>query len=317
MRVKHHLLQSFFISLILIFSGVVLVANIPLLKSNLLATGFFVIAPLFLFFGTLYLDVDITGPWKLKFRNRKNYNIITDIWDGICWFFKLGLIIIAYFFRWIIYYPSFWICKQILPKKYSNKITDNHRQFTHTLIGILVSAIFVFILLNLVGYILDKHNYSYLIFKTNLLLALFLSVGFLIGEILHLLQDAYSGNNNEDYALIPLFPFNSQIKIYGNYNSWDKNNNYDKIMSLILFFILGFLTYIAYKFIYTINSKTTGVILFYGFILSILLLIYCSFGIIYNVILKIKDKKIYLKNTLIKIIVGIIIINLLIYILFL
>lgn len=316
MRIKHHLLQGFFISLILIVTGQILITTTKQLKLNTITYGFFILVPLFLFLGILYLDTDIVTPWKAKFKKIDAEDGITFSIGLIQYCVQIFIVILAYILRYLIYFPSFWLSKKILPNKYSIKIANHHRQFTHTLFGISFSTIFLFILLNVFAFLLYKHNYSWIIFRTNLITVSFLTLGFLLGEIIHLLQDAYSGNNNEDYALIPLYPFNTDIKIYGKYNSWDNENTADKIMSLFVFLFFATIYFPLY-FIYTHAPNQLKEIIVLIFIVSVLLLIYCSFGIIYNVILKIKDKKIYLKNTLIKIIVGIIIINLLIYILFL
>jgi len=316
MRVKQHVIQGFFISLIFAFTARFMMLggsnkNLAILHLS----EFFCVASVFILLGVIYLDVDVKAAWKIRKKKRDYSSIFTDIWDALSWVCQLILFVIAYSLRFAVYYPAYWITKKILPDKYVQKIENKHRSFTHNFLGIFISAIVFFIIINFLIFLISKNNYSMTSFLSSLLFSFSVMIGFIMGAIIHLMQDSYAGHDKEEFALTPLSPFNLDIKLYGNYSSWDDLNSHDKRMSVFIFLLL-FLSPVLSLLILMHSIFGLGIVILLIFNLSLLSIIFLAYGIKFDVKIKIKDKITRLTSLFIKIIVGLAVLNLLLYIFF-
>jgi len=226
MRIDTHIFQIILIGLI--FVPLFSFLN---LSSNIIFLIFFG-----LFCGAIYPDTDCKESriFKMKqdnqkigwqktykeYRAKKNaqniHNLFLFIYSSI-------LIILGYFFRFILYYPSYIII-YLINKRYvkAYSVQDEHRGISHTLLGIFVASILFFILFFFA-------NLYFKITLTQLLIIPFLS--FFVAANIHLTQDSIS-----KYGIKWFYPFRNTI-ISGNYSAF-KDDFRITYLSLSLIFVV-------------------------------------------------------------------------------
>jgi len=306
MKINQHIIQGFFISLILIITTnkITLSHFSKITPENLAFYFVFILSPFFILLGSIYPDSDIRKPWKIKTRN------IFSL------FFSLLKIILVYPLRWLVYYPSYWIIKSLMPDKFRYQIKNEHHNTTHTLIGIGTASLIIFTIANFLFFLLKKHTYSKDMFILGLIISISISIGFIIGCLIHFIQDAYSGNGNSKYGISPFQPFN-ETKFYGNYSSFFNMNSKDKIMSVLIFLLLLLIPW-GSEYIYKMSSSVLiGTFIFIIFVISLLIIIFSAYGIEFDMRLHKKNYEKPLKKLFVITIVASILINLIMYIIFL
>jgi membrane-bound metal-dependent hydrolase YbcI (DUF457 family) len=217
---------------------------------------------------------------------------------------------LAYPLRWLVYYPTLYILTKILPRKYRYKLRDEHHATTHTLLGTGIATIVLYIMTLFILFLVNKSSYAEDLFELHALIGASVVIGFLIGVIIHFMQDAFS-----KYGITPLEPFNS-LRIYGNYSSWNKLNTKDRTMSTIIFFLLLLIPVYTKYLIKNTATLFTASTLIALFSLSIILIVFLAFGIEFKVKVQSRKKKTRLKKYLVKVLVLIIVLNLVGYIFF-
>jgi len=172
------------------------------------------------------------------------------------------LIILGNIFRYILYYPSYFVIF-LMNKKWvkEDSVQDEHRGISHTLLGVFIASIFFFILLFFIN----------LYFKTTSIQLLIIpTLSFFIASNLHLLQDSIS-----KWGIKWFYPFNKK-RIYGDYSAFSQDSRiiyfgFSLIASIILIFFLS--NYIK-------NNLPN--LFFTGNIILPILLVALSFGFLFK-----------------------------------
>ncbi len=303
MRVNQHITQGFFISLILGLTVYFITLN-HVTRETVPFFLVLLIFPYFILLGSIYPDVDIKESWKVKTHNK------------LAFVYSLFKVLIAYPLRWLVYYPSYWTIKKILPQRYTPSIKDEHHNTTHTFLGIGVAFLYLFLWNNFLYFLINKHNYNSAQFVMGILISVGISIGFLVGCLIHFIQDAYSGHGNSAYGISPLKPFKN-ISFYGDYSSYHDMNSRDKVMSILIFLLLLLIPWISDYIYKTAETPIIITTILCIFTLSILVIIFSAYAIEFRMRIRTDHSDRLLKKFFVVTIVAAVLINLGLYIFFL
>ncbi len=270
MRIDSHIFQIVLIGII----------YTPMFNVLNFSSGVIFLIFLGLFCGAIFPDTDCKESrifkmkqdnsrigWQSSYKEYKSKKDAQNMYNAFLFFYSAILIILGNVFRYILYYPSYFVVF-LMNKKWvkEDSVQDEHRGISHTLLGILIASLFFFVLLFL-------GNLYFKITPTNLLIIPALS--FFIASNLHLLQDSIS-----KWGIKWLYPFNKK-RVYGDYSAFNQD-------SRIIYFVLFLIASAILIFFLSNYLKNLPNLFFIGNILLPFVLV----GLSFEVLLKICNAKI-------------------------
>ncbi len=265
MRINSHIFQIILIGIIFI----------PMFNVLNFSSGIMFLIFLGLFCGAIFPDTDCKESrifkmkqdnskigWQSSYKKYKSKKDAQNMYNTFLFFYSSILIILGKVFRYLLYYPSYFVIF-MMNKRWvkEDSIKDEHRGISHTLFGIFIAGVFFFVLLFFA-------NLYFKITATRLLIIPTLS--FFIASNLHLLQDSIS-----KWGIKFFYPF-SKNRIYGDYSAFSQD-------SRIIYFVLLLIASIIFIFFLSNYLKNNIPNLFFvGNILSPILLVVLSFGILFK-----------------------------------
>ncbi|MFH0831481.1 MAG: metal-dependent hydrolase [archaeon] len=274
MRITTHILETLLIG----------ITFIPMLLRIL---PFFHITPpplifFFIFFGlfcgAMYPDTDCPKSrifkmkqerrkigWQSSYQEWRNKKNAQRIYNFFLFVFSSILITLGYIFRFLIYFPSFWIV-YLINKKYIKEyeVIDEHRGISHTFFGITIATGLFFLLFFLVNLYFSFTGTNYLFVST---------ITFFLAGNIHLLQDSISKSGIKWF-----YPFKEK-HISGNYTAFVE---FDPRIIILNLFLIGTLVLIYFVRYYISNNfPNTGFKMILGVSIISLLPFICLFLIFY------------------------------------
>jgi membrane-bound metal-dependent hydrolase YbcI (DUF457 family) len=213
---------------------------------NILGLSFGIISLIFLglFSGAIFPDTDCKESrifklkqdnskigWQRSYKEYKSKRDAQNMYNAFLFFYSSILIILGHLFRYILYYPSYFLVF-LVNKKWvkEDSLQDEHRGISHTLLGIFIASSFFFILVVLFNIYLQSFPMRVLIIP---------AISFFIAGNLHLLQDSIS-----KWGIKWLYPFSNK-KIYGDYSAFNSDSRivYFTLLLVISVSLVFFLTH--------------------------------------------------------------------------
>ncbi len=200
--------------------------------------------------------------WQSSYKEYKSKKDAQNVYNALLFFYSSVLIILGNIFRYLLYYPSYFLVF-LINKKWvkEDSVQDEHRGISHTLLGAFVASVFFFILLVLA-------NLYFKIALTQLLIVPTLS--FFIASNLHLLQDSIS-----KWGIKWLYPFNNK-RIYGDYSAF----NHDSRIIYFGLFLIASIVLILFLSSYIKNNFSS--LFFISNIIMPIILVVLSFGLLFK-----------------------------------
>lgn len=215
MRIDNHIFETILIGII--FTPMLLII-LPFFNfTNFSLIFFFIFFGLFC--GAMYPDTDCPQSriFKMKqdrrkigyqkfYQEWKDKKNAQDIYNMFLFFYSSSLIILGSIFRFLIYFPSYWLIS-LINKKYIREyeVTNEHRGISHTIFGIIFATGLFFLLFFLANLYFKFAGINYIILS---------AVTFFLAGNIHLLQDSISKSGIKWF-----YPFKEK-HISGNYSAF-------------------------------------------------------------------------------------------------
>lgn len=274
MRIDNHIFETLLIGII--FTPMLLMI-LPFFNfTNFSLIFFFIFFGLFC--GAMYPDTDCPQSrifkmkqdrrkigWQKSYQDWKYKKNAKDVRNAFLFFYSLILMILGSIFRFLIYFPSYWLISLInteYVKEY--EITDEHRGISHTVFGIIFATGLFFLLFFLANLYFKFLGTSYIFLST---------ITFFLGSNIHLLQDSISKSGIKWF-----YPFKGK-NISGDYSAFvDDSRIIFLNISLIVAIIINYLTsyYISNNFPDTVLGVSIIFLLPFISLLSIFYILFRS-----------------------------------------